>query len=68
MRIDDDKIIQEMDQGLTCSKPGAIFLAVDTFEGLKKVYDDEIALKLTEIICNNYYKEKEIELKERELE
>lgn len=68
MRIDDDKVVQEMNEALIGSTPGPIFLAIDTFEGLKKIYNDEISLKLTEIICNNYYKEKELELKAQKLE
>lgn len=36
-----------------------IFLATDTYDGLKKHYNQYEALKLTEIICNNFWKKKE---------
>lgn len=36
-----------------------IFLATDTYDELKKHYNQDEALKLTEIICNNFWKKKE---------
>lgn len=42
-----------------------IFLATDTYDRLRKFYNQDEALKLTEIICNNFWKKKE---HEREIE
>ena len=36
-----------------------ILLATDTYDRLRKYYDQDEALKLTEIICNNFWKKKE---------
>lgn len=60
MNLEDDKKIEELAERLRFSDPGPLILAIDTYEGIKKMYNENEALKLTEIICNNYYKEKSI--------
>ena len=65
-----EKILVEYNKGIIWTRNiSPILLVIDTYDMLKKIeYNENEALKLTDIICKSYYQFKKIEHLEDEME
>lgn len=68
--IESDKFLIRLNSNLEMARdPALIMMATDTYNGLLHAgYDKEESLKLTQIICDNYFKKAEMRREEEKLQ